>query len=70
MELKTALWAIGNFATSSSGAKYLADRGVIKVIVGIAEKCVVYSVKATAFYVMSMVATTKEGVAAISKTST
>lgn len=68
-ELKTALWALGHFSTSSAGAKFLADRGIIKVIVGIAEKCAVYSVKATAFFVVSIIATTKEGCAAISKTS-
>lgn len=69
MEIKSALWAIGHFSTSSLGAKYLSDRGVIKAIVGIAEKCVVYNVKATAFYVLSIIATTKEGVAALNKTS-
>ncbi|XP_065214421.1 rapamycin-insensitive companion of mTOR isoform X2 [Planococcus citri] len=69
LELKSALWAIGHFSTSSFGAKYLSDRGIIKVIVGIAEKCAVYSVKVTAFYILSLIASTKEGVAAISKTT-
>lgn len=59
---------MGHFSSSSAGAKYLGDSGVIKAIVALAEKATVYSVKATAFYVLSMIATTKEGVGALHKT--
>lgn len=68
MELKSALWAMGHFATSSAGAKYLSDCGVISAMVELAERANVYSVKQTAFYVLSLVATTKVGVAALNRT--
>lgn len=62
------MWAMGHFATSSVGAKYLSDHGVVKAIVALAEKVTVYAVKMTAFYVISMIATTEEGVAALNVT--
>ncbi len=67
VELKSALWAMGHFSTSSAGAKYLSDRGVIKAIVNTAERAAVYSVKVTAFYVLALVASSAEGVAALNK---
>lgn len=70
VELKSALWAIGHFSTSSAGAKYLTDYGVINAMVELAERANVYSVKQTAFYVLSLVATTRVGVAALNKTGT
>ena len=69
IELKTALWAMGHFTTSSMGAKYLHGYGVIKAIVALARSCSVYSVKMTAVYVLSMIATSKEGVAVLNTTS-
>lgn len=68
VELKSALWAMGHFATSSVGAKYLSDHGVVKAVVTLAEKATVYSVKMTAFFVISLIATTKEGVDALNVT--
>lgn len=67
MELKSALWAMGHFATSSAGVKYLTECGIIKAVVQIAENAPVYSIKATAFYVLSLIATTKEGTIALSR---
>lgn len=70
VELKSALWAMGHFSTSSAGAKYLSDHNVINAMVELAERANVYSVKQTAFYVLSLVATTKVGVAALNNTGT
>lgn len=68
IELKAALWAMGHFATSSMGAKYLHGYGVIKAIVALAETCSVHAIKMTAIYILSMIATSKEGVAILNST--
>lgn len=69
IELKAALWAMGHFSTSSMGAKYLQSHDVIKAIVALAETCTVYAVKMTAVYVLSLIATSNEGVAVLNSTS-
>ncbi|XP_026686268.1 rapamycin-insensitive companion of mTOR-like [Diaphorina citri] len=63
LDLKAALWAAGNLATSPAGVRLLSEQGVLLPIVRLAEQCAVYSVRATGFYVLSMIATTRQGVA-------
>ncbi|XP_034242434.1 rapamycin-insensitive companion of mTOR [Thrips palmi] len=61
LELKAALWAVGHIATSSAGFEWMANEGVIESLAMIAQNCPVYSIRATAFYSIGLVATTAAG---------
>lgn len=61
LELKAALWAVGHISTSSTGLEWLASEGVIHSLITIAQNSPVYSIRATAFYSIGLVATTAAG---------
>ncbi|KAK3927944.1 Rapamycin-insensitive companion of mTOR [Frankliniella fusca] len=61
LELKAALWAVSHIATSSSGLEWVANEGVIHSIVNLAQSCLVYSLRSTAFYCIGLVSTTAPG---------
>uniref|UniRef100_A0A1B6C0I0 Rapamycin-insensitive companion of mTOR domain-containing protein n=1 Tax=Clastoptera arizonana TaxID=38151 RepID=A0A1B6C0I0_9HEMI len=61
LELKSALWAIGHITTSVYGAQWSIEHGMTKAIVQLAQNCPVYSVRAAAFYSLSLTATNKTG---------
>lgn len=63
LELKASLWAVGNFASCPAGLGLLVEQGVLQPITQLVEHCPVYSVRATSFYTLSLIATTKPGVA-------
>lgn len=60
-KMKAALWALGHFGVSLDGFNLLNGRNIINFMVRLAENCVVYSIRATAFYVLCLLATTKFG---------
>ncbi|XP_060801043.1 rapamycin-insensitive companion of mTOR [Amyelois transitella] len=67
-DLKASLWAVGNTAVTSTGLQqlmslssgYLED-SVLVHIVRLAKYCAVYSVRATAFYVLGLIGSTYDG---------
>lgn len=61
LELKAALWAVGHIATSTCGLEWVANEGVVNSLIMIAQNCAVYSLRATAFYTIGLVASTASG---------
>ncbi|XP_050502878.1 rapamycin-insensitive companion of mTOR [Diabrotica virgifera virgifera] len=61
LKLKAAIWTLGHMGTSNRGYDYLTNFGVVDLIVGFAKWSPVYSVRATAFYVLGLLATTPLG---------
>ncbi|XP_022918120.2 rapamycin-insensitive companion of mTOR [Onthophagus taurus] len=61
LTLKAYLWALSHLGSSKLGAEALNAKNAITYIVHLAEKCEVYSIKATAFYCLGLIATTKFG---------
>jgi len=61
LELKAALWGCGHIATSRLGISLLAEHGVVHAVLHLAQHCLVYSVRGTAFYTLGLVATTFDG---------
>lgn len=66
MDLKSAMWACGHTATSSTGIELLTslgkmDSNVFADTVKLAQNCPVYSIRGTAFYVLGLMGCTYEG---------
>ncbi len=61
MDIKKSIWAMANIAITHDGAKFVDREGGIGYLVDIAESSDVYSLRATAFYALSLVATTRHG---------
>jgi rapamycin-insensitive companion of mTOR len=68
VDLKASLWAVGNTAVTPQGLQqlmnlsngYLEDSVPVH-IVRLAKYCPVYSVRATAFYVLGLIGSTYDG---------
>ncbi|CAD6237301.1 GSCOCG00002240001-RA-CDS [Cotesia congregata] len=65
LKVKSALWALGHAGTSPAGVEQLQNLGIIETITSIAESCSHYSVRATAFYTLSLISTTRIGADAL-----
>ena len=61
VKVKACMWAVANIALSARGAAWVDARGGLNALVDFAEKCNVFSLKATAFYAIGLVATTRVG---------
>lgn len=61
VKVKSALWALGHTGTSMVGVELLNNFGIIGVMASMAESCPHYSVRATAMYALSLIATTRSG---------
>jgi len=61
LNIKTSLWALGHLGSSTYGSEFLSSRNILPMMVNLAETSVVYSIRATAFYCLGLVATTKIG---------
>ncbi|KAJ8305360.1 hypothetical protein KUTeg_015905 [Tegillarca granosa] len=59
--LKTALWAVGHIGSSSWGVNWLDEEKLLPEIVRLAEECGVFSIRGTSFYVLGLIASTREG---------
>lgn len=59
--LKASIWALGHLCSSPKGVELLNAKGVLACLVRLALHCQVYSVRATAFFALGLVATTKIG---------
>ena len=59
------MWAAAHVALSARGAAWVDARGGVTALVDLAEKCTVFSLKATAFYAIGLVATTRVGCKAL-----
>jgi hypothetical protein len=59
--LKTAMWAVCNVATSPEGAAVLERENILPAVVGMAERSAYFSLRGTAIYALSLVATTRLG---------
>ncbi|XP_037299313.1 rapamycin-insensitive companion of mTOR isoform X2 [Manduca sexta] len=67
-DVKASLWAVGNTAVTSAGLQLLMslsngyiEDSVLVHIVRLVKYCPVYSVRATAFYVLSLIGSTYDG---------
>ncbi|XP_012265528.2 rapamycin-insensitive companion of mTOR [Athalia rosae] len=61
LKVKSALWALGHVGTSMVGVELLNNLEIIGVMASMAESCPHYSVRATAMYALSLIATTRFG---------
>ncbi|KAI4503571.1 hypothetical protein M0802_000974 [Mischocyttarus mexicanus] len=61
LKTKSALWALGHIGTSAAGVEQLNNSGIIETIASMAETCSYYSIRATAMYALSLIATTRAG---------
>lgn len=61
LKVKASLWLLGHAGTSTLGVEQLNNLGIIETIVFLAEKCPYYPVRATAVYVLNLIATTRHG---------
>ncbi|GJQ71662.1 rictor [Trypoxylus dichotomus] len=61
LNMKSSLWALGHLGSSSMGSDLLSTRNALVTMVHLAENCDVYSIRATAFYSLGLVASTKNG---------
>jgi len=65
LEIKAAIWGVAHVATSPTASLLLEQRGILTTLVNIAEQCPVLSIKASAYYAMGLVATTRPGSTAL-----
>lgn len=61
LKLKAAIWALGHFGSSTKGAELLNSRGAIAATVSLAQTSAVFAVRATAYYSLGLLATTRTG---------
>ena len=59
LKTKAAIWCIANVCISHEGVSFIDREGGIDVLIRITETSPVLSLKATAFYALSLVATTR-----------
>ncbi|KAK7203980.1 Rapamycin-insensitive companion of mTOR, N-term-domain-containing protein [Myxozyma melibiosi] len=60
-KLKSCLWAIGNIASMELGVPFVEEAEITKTIFQIATTSQVWSLKGTAFYVISLISSTPRG---------
>lgn len=63
LNLKAALWAVGNFGSVPQGACYLAINGILEVVCKTAVSYPVYSIRATALYALALISSNRAGAA-------
>ncbi|XP_002741655.1 rapamycin-insensitive companion of mTOR-like [Saccoglossus kowalevskii] len=61
LNLKAAIWGLGHIGSSIWGLKLLLQEEIIADIIRLAEECEIYSIRGTCFYVLGMIAKTKNG---------
>ncbi|KAL3868472.1 hypothetical protein ACJMK2_041273 [Sinanodonta woodiana] len=67
VKLKSALWAVGHIGTSSWGISWLQELKIVPEIIRLAEESGVFSVRGTAFFVLGLLASTREGAEALTR---
>ncbi|KAK3609904.1 hypothetical protein CHS0354_036667 [Potamilus streckersoni] len=67
LKLKSALWAVGHIGTSSWGISWLQELKIVPEIIRLAEESGVFSVRGTAFFVLGLLASTREGAEALTQ---
>lgn len=61
LKVKASLWALGHFGSTNEGLHYLLIHNCLPLIVSLAQNCQVFSLRATAYYVLGLIATTQQG---------
>lgn len=61
MHLKSAIWSIGHLGASHQGLDLLKAHEMLDLFVFLCENSAIYSIRATAFYALSLSATTRPG---------
>lgn len=59
--LKAALWAVGHAGSSAWGVMHLVERNAVGKIIVLAEESPSIPVRGTAFYVLGLIASTRQG---------
>ncbi len=60
-KVKGCLWAIGNVGSMELGAPFIEESQVVEVIIGIAERSAVLSMRGTAFFVLGLISRSLHG---------
>lgn len=60
-ELKAALWALGHVGSTNWGINFLVEEAIIPEIVRLAEDCDNFAIRGTCYYVLGLIAKTREG---------
>ena len=66
ISLRAAIWAVCHVSAAPEGAKWMTEENVILSIISLAESSPQFSVRATCFYALSLVAMTKSGTSLLS----
>ncbi|KAK3090902.1 hypothetical protein FSP39_015586 [Pinctada imbricata] len=61
VKMKEALWVVGHIGTSTWGVNWLEEKDLLPEVIKLAEECGVFSVRGTAFFVLGLLASTREG---------
>ncbi|KXN88287.1 Protein ste16 [Leucoagaricus sp. SymC.cos] len=61
MKLKSILWAVGNVGATEGGLPFLEEEEIIPVILEIAERSPIPSVRGTCFFVLGLISSTTQG---------
>ncbi|ORY28003.1 Rapamycin-insensitive companion of mTOR, middle domain-domain-containing protein [Naematelia encephala] len=61
MNVKSVLWCLGNIGSTSGGLPFLEEEEIIEVIVEIAERSPVLTMKGTCFFVIGLISSTRMG---------
>ena len=61
LKLKAALWALGHFGSTSEGLRYLILHNCLAAMIVLAQDCLVFSIRATSYYSLGLIATTRQG---------
>ncbi|KAL4236760.1 hypothetical protein ACF0H5_005145 [Mactra antiquata] len=67
LQLKTTLWAVGHMSMSSWGVAWLQEERIVPEIIRLAEESAIYSIRGTAFFILGMISSTREGAEVLSQ---
>jgi rapamycin-insensitive companion of mTOR len=61
LKLKASLWALGHFGSTTEGLRYLLLNNCLTSMITLAHDCLVLSIRATSYYALGLISTTRLG---------
>jgi hypothetical protein len=61
LKLKASLWALGHFGSTTEGLRYLLLNNCLTSMIALAQDCLVLSIRATSYYALGLISTTRLG---------